>query len=68
MQNHRENATLFSCGFGPVQGLNCEKLTGRVSNTAGIKGLGEVGSQWNEQRNWGLNPTTPVNSNPGPVE
>ena len=46
-----------------MQGSNCEKWTGRVSNTAGTKGLGVA--QWNEQGNWGLTPPLPVNSNPG---
>ena len=35
------------------QGSNCEKWTGRVSNTAETKGLGVGVSQWNEQGNWG---------------
>ena len=35
---------------------------GRVSNTAGTKGLG--GPQWNEQGNWRVKPPSPVNSNP----
>ena len=47
---------LISIKFTLNQGLICEKWTGRVSNTAGTKGLG---SQWNERRTRSLNPPTP---------
>ena len=43
-----------------AQGSNCGKWTGGFSNTAGIKGLG---SQWNEQGNWGIKPQPSIKSN-----
>ena len=45
------------------RGSNCEKWTGRVSSTAGSKGMG--GHNGMNRETGGLNPQPPINSNPG---
>ena len=71
---YRSGGQLKKLGVEPLhgipsnQGSNCEQLTGRVSNTAGTKGLG-VGGHNGMNRGTGgggggVNHQPPVNSNP----